>query len=296
LDVVIPGCEGDGGVSKALAKDEMFPTQPLNAAIEYIWLGDLPVGVVTDNSFKYVESDHVGTPRSVVDPIRSVAVWAWDSLDQPFGETAPLQDPDGDGFEFVFNPRFPGQYFDAESSMHYNYFRDYDPRTGRYIQSDPIGLAGGIDTYSYVDSSPLTHIDPRGLAACTYSISSHTLICTSNSGESVTVGPNNVFSGKQECKNNPECVDQEDKGPIPPGSYNMVAVENYGGSYWLDEGSAQRLGCSLGYGRCEFFLHSGSRSNGCITVREEDQATKDSWRRMKEIVGDQAEDTMTVVP
>lgn len=56
-----------------------------------------------------------------------------------------------------------GGSFDKETNLHYNYFRDYDPQTGRYIQSDPIGLAGGINLYSYVGGNPLTYTDPMGL-------------------------------------------------------------------------------------------------------------------------------------
>ncbi|MDZ4099922.1 MAG: RHS repeat-associated core domain-containing protein [Methylophilaceae bacterium] len=73
------------------------------------------------------------------------------------------EDPDHDGHPFIYNLRFPGQYYDKETGLHYNTHRDYDPSTGRYIESDPIGLLGGVNTYAYVGSDPLRYIDPRGL-------------------------------------------------------------------------------------------------------------------------------------
>ena len=110
----------------------------------------------------YIQADHLNTPRSVTDGQQRV-IWKWDQQD-PFGANVPQQDPDGDGKSYTLNLRFPGQYFDAETGLNYNYYRDYDPGTGRYLQSDPIGLDGGINTYVYVMGNPLQSLDIFGLA------------------------------------------------------------------------------------------------------------------------------------
>ncbi|MBC3931930.1 hypothetical protein H8K43_09625 [Undibacterium sp. CY22W] len=111
-----------------------------------------------------IHTDHLNTPRVITDS-NGNPVWRWDSA--PFGETLPDENPQKTGStrNFVFNLRFAGQYFDRETNLHYNYFRDYDPQTGRYIQSDPIGLQGGINTYGYVAGNPVGLIDPMGLQA-----------------------------------------------------------------------------------------------------------------------------------
>jgi RHS repeat-associated protein len=118
---------------------------------------------VAEGTLYHLDPDHLGTPRLATDG-QGVAVWRWEG-GEPFGAQAPDEDPGRTGVRFVLNLRFPGQYYDAETQLHYNYFRDYDPATGRYVQSDPIGLAGGINTYGYVGGNPINVADPNGLWA-----------------------------------------------------------------------------------------------------------------------------------
>jgi RHS repeat-associated protein len=120
--------------------------------------------------FFYVHPDHLGTPRVVTKPADNKKVWEWQS--QPFGEGAANENPQNltgaalTAGQFRYNLRFPGQVYDAETAKHYNYFRDYDPNLGRYLESDPIGLRGDITTYGYVRALPTRLIDPLGLASC----------------------------------------------------------------------------------------------------------------------------------
>ena len=135
---------------------------------EYVWLGATPVAVFTPDTVAanpplvyYIHTDHLGTPRLVIDK-NNQQRWSW--IADPFGTAAANDNPQSLG-AFTFNLRFPGQYADSESGLFYNYFRDYDASTGRYAQSDPIGLDGGINTYSYVGSNPLSQTDPDGRLA-----------------------------------------------------------------------------------------------------------------------------------
>lgn len=103
----------------------------------------------------YMHTDHLNTPTVVTNQSKTVV---WEGVKRPFGETqetvATIRQP----------LRFPGQYHDNETGLDHNGFRDYDSNLGRYIQSDPIGLTGGINTYAYVGTNPLRGIDPSGLA------------------------------------------------------------------------------------------------------------------------------------
>lgn len=137
-----------------------------NMIQETAWLGDVPVAVLKPNgsggvNVFYVHTDHLNTPRRISRPSDNMVVWRWDS--DPFGTTAADENPDGDSTLFSYNLRFPGQYADLETGLHYNYFRDYDPQTGRYMQSDPTGLTGGINTFAYVEGDPIGSDDDDGL-------------------------------------------------------------------------------------------------------------------------------------
>lgn len=127
---------------------------------ETIYLDDLPVGLMDSaGSLHHVYSDQLGTPRAITDRQDKV-LWSW--ISDPFGEAAPNQDVDGDQTDLVFNQRFPGQYYDEETDLHYNYFRDYDPELGRYLEGDPLGLDGGLNLYLYANANPLSFADPTG--------------------------------------------------------------------------------------------------------------------------------------
>lgn len=136
---------------------------------DYLWLDSLPLAQsertfsgssITSDQFVYLHADQLNTPRLATDATGTV-VWRWDS--DAFGIGAADLDPDGDMSVTDVRLRFPGQYFDEESGLAYNYHRDYDPALGRYVQPDPIGLAGGVNPYVYAGGNPLRWSDPTGL-------------------------------------------------------------------------------------------------------------------------------------
>lgn len=133
---------------------------------EYVWLDDTLLAILSDHdgsTYQFVETDHLGTPRAVIHPVKNSIIWRWNLNNTSFGDHAPIADPDANRLGYTLNLRYPGQVYDSISGMNYNYFRDYDPGTGRYVESDPIGLGGGMSTYGYVDENPISFSDPFGL-------------------------------------------------------------------------------------------------------------------------------------
>lgn len=110
-----------------------------NLLEETLWMGDIPVATLRPNgsggvSVYYIHADHLNSPRAITRPSDNEIVWRWDR--DPFGATQPQQNPGGLG-TFVYNLRLPGQYFDPETGLSYDYMRDFDAGTGRYVESDP---------------------------------------------------------------------------------------------------------------------------------------------------------------
>ncbi|WP_371920627.1 RHS repeat domain-containing protein [Pseudomonas sp. HMWF032] len=151
------------GPDGQLLGEQQFNSQGGKLSAQYyIWLDSMPLGgvsitfdaqgAIASSEPFYLHSDHLNTPRMATNQTQQ-NVWQWQSDAFGVGQASG---------SLAMNLRFPGQYFDQESGLHYNYFRDYDPETGRYVESDPIGLAGGLNTYGYVMGNPLRYIDPKG--------------------------------------------------------------------------------------------------------------------------------------
>ena len=174
---------GTFGLTAANSKVKLIPQPDGSVA------ADAVKAVATDEASRiyFIHADHLNAPRAVMNSANQLR-WRWTS--DPFGLLPPEDNPSGLGV-FTLNLRLPGQMYDIESNLHYNYFRDYSPAYGRYIESDSIGLDGGINTYAYADGSPMAKSDPVGLATfmCTRRLNNvpftagpfyHQFVCVGN--------------------------------------------------------------------------------------------------------------------
>ncbi|WP_444996335.1 RHS repeat domain-containing protein [Aliikangiella sp. IMCC44359] len=121
---------------------------------QVIYINGQRLASINNGTVYYVHTDHLNTPVALTD---DSGVVQWKAYYTPFGKAIIEVN------NIVQDHRFPGQYYDDESGLHYNYFRDYDVEIGRYIESDLIGLNGGVNTYGYVLANPIMYIDPLGL-------------------------------------------------------------------------------------------------------------------------------------
>jgi RHS repeat-associated protein len=127
--------------------------------VDYVWLNGRLIGRIAGSMVDAIHTDQTGRPQVVTDSNQAVV---WKATNYPF-EREVVQDDIGG-----LNLGFPGQYYDAERGLWNNGYRDYNASLGRYVESDPTGLNGGINTYAYVGNDPVVEVDPLGLCpTCT---------------------------------------------------------------------------------------------------------------------------------
>jgi RHS repeat-associated protein len=207
-----------------------------NAIQETVWFNGAPVAVLIGSDEYYVHTDHLGTPRAITDG--NTVIWRWES--DPFGTTAAQEDPDGDLTDFTYKLRFPGQYYDQETGLHYNYFRDYDPAIGRYVQSDPIGVEGGLNTFAYAFLNPLLGFDPLGLETMTPQQWADFL----NSLQLPSVGKDSVPERSRQLRD----LDRAIAGAVPITAARQAALEGNRNACEILEAEVTIISAAYGMG------------------------------------------------
>lgn len=213
-----------GNILAEVTGDGIMDSNDMNAVIACA-MGNYCVTSSYDRNIYYSYNDHLGTPRALTN---ESGVKVWKAKYDPFGKATVNEDVDGDGVSVELNVRFPGQYYDGESGLHYNYYRTYDAEFGRYITSDPIGLEVGINTYIYVENNPLNYIDPLGLYKnCTRPLKGSTYgqhgYIKFDSGATISWGPASGISGPGKLNTNDSGgICGEDNGSTPEEDQNMM--------------------------------------------------------------------------
>ena len=219
-------------------------------------------------------NDHLGTPQAMTD---SNGIKVWEVSQTPFGIATVNNDPDGDGLIVENNFRFPGQYFDSETGLSYNYQRTYDPTIGAYKQSDPIGLDGGSNTYVYTSGNPVKWSDRLGLLVDAVYDSKTGLITVTdrNNGQSISISA--ASGGKPFGK------------PIPQGKYEILDQARNPESFRIDAwDSLPRNDIHEPTGRDRFRLHEPGRTIGCIAATERDQ-----WNKLRNLINNTTTETVS---
>lgn len=180
----------------------------------YIWLGGEPIALFTRGDVHFIHNDHLGRAESITAPNKSVV---WKASNGSFGRTVTNETLG------VFNLGFPGQYYDAESTLWYNWNRYYDASIGRYTQSDPIGLAGGLNTYTYVGNNPINFYDSMGLAEEHTNNARPSTLEKHEKGQSRKQADRGGEKGDQNRRPNNKRPPNH-KGPWPPKSIGIIPV------------------------------------------------------------------------
>ncbi len=249
------GCAGATNIGGALIKEYQFHPQKT-------WMTDPLFMRTAANDVYYYHNDHLGTPQQLLDSAGKIV---WQATYSAFGKANITINA------IENNLRFPGQYFDAETGLHQNFNRDYDPSIGRYIESDSTGLRDGMNTYGYARQSPLNLFDSKGLfAQVVYMVAR---VCARNP---------RLCAATLLCIKNPKaCTDNMCKATCT--GYQIACKS----SSWGCNGSessqltglkcAQGAGCCLMRSACNICRYAGFGHRKKDGTRDNlDQSTKDA--------------------
>ncbi|WP_019674074.1 RHS repeat-associated core domain-containing protein [Psychrobacter lutiphocae] len=294
----------------------------------YIYVGLRPIAVIdydSDNSpsIYTIHTDHLGTPQQITNDnqqtvwqgeydvfgnvtVKAISInntqdikakkkgWSLNIINQ-----ANAVDDTIHKEPFEFNLRFAGQYEDRESGYYYNWHRYYNPKTGRYLTSDPIGLNGGLNTYGYAGQNPVSAVDPWGLEVrAVLNVTTGKLaVVDVESGETVVV---KAFSGGYAISGEITDVGVGAKIPLPLGTYiisenpNPNSNPTWYGLLFKDkkiDDFIQSNNSSID-GRSGFRLHPGALSHGCVTVDTSIPGGMDAWKKVDEMLKNTAKTTV----
>ena len=218
--------------------------------LDYLYLGESRVAMVDNSNERiyYFLHDHLGTPQMVTDSQNTIV---WEASYKPFGEA-------------VVNPkstvqnnfRFPGQYYDQETGLHYNYHRYYDPKIGRYLRPDPIGLAGGLNLYTYAENNPVNAFDPFGLELVSVPGGSQWWDMSNLPSQSLPgfnyCGPGNnsldpTCPLDQACKDHDECYESFGLSSVDVNFFDRGQDEGPSSQDYCDDNLCQKAASSKGW-------------------------------------------------
>ena len=225
--------DGEGSTVLGSYSSQRSPSSAASAGendnTEIIYLptaaGPMPIAAQINGRLYAIDSDHLNTPRRLTNQQGQV-VWQW--LITGFGEVSPTtgaagytQEPNGASYgeEVTFDLRYPGQQWDEETQLSYNLNRYFDRATGRYIQADPIGLAGGWNRFLYVNGNPLNYTDPKGLA-----IPAAVAACLANPACAATMA-GIVITGANACIQTVDWILSKSSPFIPSDPYSPESVD-----------------------------------------------------------------------